>query len=77
MVGGNPYQLYQENNMEVLAIIGLIVGVGYGMEHDWQVAKGYKSYKECRAENPKVHNTMTSWQYDPCNLAAYHVKEVM
>ena len=77
MVGGNPYQLYQENNMEVLAIIGLIVGVGYGMEHDWQVAKGYKSYKECRAENPKHHNTMTSWQYDPCNLAAYHVKEVM
>ena len=77
MVGGNPYQLYQENNMEVLAIIGLIVGVGYGMEHDWQVAKGYKSYKECRAENPKHHNTMTPWQYDPCNLAAYHVKEVM
>ena len=77
MVGGNPYQLYQENNMEVLAIIGLIVGVGYGMEHDWQVAKGYKSYKECRAENPKHHNTMASWQYDPCNLAAYHVKEVM
>ena len=77
MVGGNPYQLYQENNMEVLAIIGLIVGVGYGMENDWQVAKGYKSYKECRAENPKHHNTMTSWKYDPCNLAAYHVKEVM
>ena len=77
MVGGNPYQLYQENNMEVLAIIGLIVGVGYGMEHDWQVAKGYKSYKECRAENPKHHNTMTSWKYDPCNLAAFHVKEVM
>jgi len=77
MVGGNPYQLYQENNMEVLAIIGLIVGVGYGMEHDWKVAKGYKSYKECRAENPKHHNTMTSWKYDPCNLAAYHVKEVM
>ena len=76
MVGGNPYQLYQENNMEVLAIIGLLVGVGYGMEHDWQVAKGYKSYKECRAENPKHHNTMTSWQYDPCNLAAYHVKNI-
>ena len=61
--------------MEVLAIIGLIVGVGYGMEHDWKVAKGYKSYQECRAENPKVHNTMTSWKYDPCNLAAYKVKE--
>ena len=62
--------------MEVLAIIGLIVGVGYGMEHDWQVAKAYKSHKECRAENPKHHNTMTSWKYDPCNLAAYHVKEI-
>ena len=62
--------------MEVLAIIGLIVGVGYGMEHDWKVAKGYKSFKECRAENPKHHNTMTSWKYDPCNLAAYHVKNV-
>ena len=63
--------------MEVLAIIGLIVGVGYGMEHDWQVAKGYKSYKECRMIHPKVHNTMTSWKYDPCNLAAYHVKNVI
>ena len=76
MVGGNPYQLYQEKNMEVLAIVELLVGVGYGMEHDWKVAKGYKSYKECRAENPKHHNTMTSWQYDPCNLAAYHVKNI-
>lgn len=61
--------------MEVLAIIGLVVGLGYGMDHDWKVAKGYKSYQECRAENPKFHNTMTSWQYDPCNLAAYKVKE--
>ena len=61
--------------MEILAIIGLIAGVGYGMDHDWKVAKGYKSYQECRAENPKVHNTMTSWTYDPCNLAAYKVKE--
>jgi hypothetical protein len=60
--------------MEVLAIIGLIVGVGYGMDNDWKVAKGYKSYQECRAENPKHHNTMTSWKYDPCNLAAYKVK---
>jgi len=62
--------------MEVLAIIGLIAGLGYGMEHDWQVAKGYKSYKECRAENPKHHNTMTSWKYDSCNLAAYHVQHL-
>ena len=61
--------------MELLAVIAVVVGVGYGMEHDWQVAKGYKSYQECRAEHPKVHNTMTSWTYDPCNLAAYKVKQ--
>ena len=60
--------------MEVLAIIGLIAGVGYGMEHDWQAAKAYKSYKECRAENPKFHNTMFEWKYDPCNLAAYKLQ---
>ena len=62
--------------MEVLAIIAVVVGVGFGMENDWKVAKGYKSYQDCRAENPKVHNTMTSWTYDPCNLAAYHIKEL-
>ena len=39
--------------------------------------KPYESYQECRAENPKFHNTMTQWKYDPCNLAAYHVKKVM
>lgn len=61
--------------MEILAIIGLIAGVGYGVENEWKVAKGYKSFHECRAENPKHHNTMTSWQYDPCNLAAYKVKK--
>ena len=30
--------------MEVLAIIGLLAGVGYGMDNDWKVAKAYKSY---------------------------------
>ena len=64
--------------MQVLAII-LAVGaiIGYGMENDWKVAKGYKSYQECREINPKHHNTMTSWKYDPCNLVAYKVKEVI
>ena len=61
----------QEKVMQVLAIIALVAGVGYGVEHDWKVAKAYKSHKECRAENPKFHNTMTQWKYDPCNLVAY------
>ena len=61
--------------MEVLALIGLIVGVGYGVDNDWKVAKGYKSYQDCRVEHPKQVNTMTSWTYDPCNLAVYKVKE--
>ena len=61
--------------MEVIAILALVGGVGYGMEHDWQAAKALQSYQECRAENPKFHNTMTQWKYDPCNLAAYHVKK--
>ena len=63
--------------MQILAIILLVGGVGYGMEHDWQKAKAYKSYQECREINPKHHNTMTSWKYDPCNLVAYKVKEVI
>ena len=25
---------------------------------------------ECRAENPKFHNTMTQWKYDPCNRSS-------
>jgi hypothetical protein len=62
--------------MELLAIIGLVVGVGYGVDNDWKVAKAYKSYENCRVDNPKVQNTMTSWQYDPCNLAAYQVKNL-
>ena len=60
--------------MQVLAIIGLIVGVGYGMDNDWKVAKAYKSYKECRAENPKFHNTMFEWKYDPCNAITYKLQ---
>ena len=63
--------------MQVLAIIGLLVGVGYGVEHDWKVAKGYKSYQECRAIHPKHVNSMTSWKYDPCNLVAYKVQKVI
>jgi hypothetical protein len=60
--------------MNVLAIVALVAGVGYGVDNDWKVAKAYKSYNECRAENPKFHNTMTAWKNDPCNLAAYKLQ---
>ena len=63
--------------MEVLAILGLIAGIGYGMDNDWKVAKAYKSYENCRVDNQKHHNTMTSWKYDQCNIAAFKVKEHM
>ena len=56
--------------MHIVAIVALLGGMGYGFENDWKIAKGYKSMKECRAENPKFHNTMTQWKYDPCNLVA-------
>ena len=60
--------------MQVVAIIALLGGMGYGFENDWKIAKGYKSYSECRAENPKFVNSVTRWQYDPCNLAVYYIK---
>ena len=60
--------------MQILAIVALVAGVGYGMDNDWKVAKAYKSYKECRAENPKFQNTMTQWKYDPCNVVAYKLQ---
>ena len=63
--------------MELLAILGLLAGIGYGMDNDGKVAKAYKSYENCRVDHPKHHNTMTSWKYDPCNLAAFKVKEHM
>jgi len=44
------------------------------VDNDWKVAKAYKSYENCRVDHPKVQNTMTSWQYDPCNLGAFYVK---
>ena len=31
--------------MEVIAILALVGGVGYGMEHDWQAAKAYSHTK--------------------------------
>ena len=60
--------------MQVIAIIALLGGMGYGIDNDWKVAKAYKSYENCRVDHPKVQNTMTSWQYDPCNVAAFYVK---
>ena len=60
--------------MHIVAIIALLGGMGYGFENDWKVAKAYKSYENCRVDHPKVQNTMTSWQYDPCNLVAYKLQ---
>jgi len=60
--------------MNVLVLVALVVGVGYGVDNDWKVAKAYKSYENCRVDHPKVQNTMTSWQYDPCNLVAYKLQ---
>ena len=31
--------------MQVLAIVALLGGMGYGMDNDWKIAKGYKSYE--------------------------------
>jgi hypothetical protein len=60
--------------MNVLVVVALLGAVGYGVDNDWKVAKAYKSYENCRVDHPKVQNTMTSWQYDPCNLAAYKLQ---
>ena len=62
--------------MHYVAIVALLGAFGLGFENDWKIAKAYKSYSDCRAENPKFHNTMTQWQYDPCNLLAYKVKNI-
>jgi len=54
--------------MHIVAIVGL------GFENDWAGVKAYKSYNECREANPKFHNTMTQWKYDPCNAVAYKLQ---
>ena len=51
--------------MQVVAIVALLGAVGLGFENDWAGVKAYKSYNECREANPKFHNTMTQWKYDP------------
>ena len=45
--------------MNVLVLVALGVATGFGAEHEWAGVKAYKSYNECRAENPKFQNTMT------------------
>jgi hypothetical protein len=60
--------------MQVVAIVALLGAVGLGFENDWAGVKAYKSYNECREANPKFHNTMTQWKYDPCNLVAYKLQ---
>ena len=60
--------------MQVIAIVVLLGGMGYGFENDWAGVKAYKSYNECREANPKFNNTVFEWKYDPCNLAAYKLQ---
>ena len=60
--------------MNVLVLVALGVATGFGASHEWAGVKAYKSYNECRAENPKFQNTMTQWKYDPCNLVAYKLQ---
>ena len=60
--------------MHVLIVVALLGSVGLGFENDWAGVKAYKSYNECREVNPKFHNTMTQWKYDPCNLVAYKLQ---
>ena len=60
--------------MNVLVVVALLGAVGLGFENDWKVAKAYHSYENCRVDNPKFHNTMTQWKYDPCNLVAYKLQ---
>ena len=36
-----------------------------------QESKEYQSYQECRVVNPKPHNTVTSWKWDPCSTWLY------
>ena len=57
--------------MHIVAIVALLGAVGLGFENDWKVAKGFKSYSECREVNPKFVNTNFEWKYDPCNAAVY------
>ena len=40
--------------MQVLAIVALLGGMGYGIDNDWKIAKAISHMNECRAENPKV-----------------------
>ena len=47
--------------MHVLAIVALLGGAGYGFENDWKIAKGYKSYQECRAENRWWTEELDTW----------------
>ena len=57
--------------MNVLIVVALLGAVGLGFENDWAIAKGFKSYSECREAHPKFVNSMTEWRYDECNFLVY------
>ena len=60
--------------MHIVLVVALLGSVGLGFQNDWAGVHAYKSYNECREANPKFHNTMTQWKYDPCNAVAYKLQ---
>ena len=60
--------------MNVLVLVALGVATGFGVEHEFAGVKAYKSYSECRAENPKFVNSTTQWKWDPCNAVTYKLQ---
>lgn len=47
-------------------LVAIVVGWS-----EYDMSKNHQTYAECRAENPKVHNTVTSWEHDPCSTWLY------
>ena len=60
--------------MNILVLVAFGVATGFGAAHEFAGVKAYKSYSECRAENPKFVNSPTRWEYDPCNALAYKLQ---
>ena len=60
--------------MNILVLVAFGVATGFGAAHEFAGVKAYKSYSECRAENPKFVNSTTQWKWDPCNAVTYKLQ---
>jgi len=60
--------------MNILVLVAFGVATGFGAAHEFAGVKAYKSYNECRAENPKFNNTVFEWKWDPCNAVTYKLQ---